>query len=158
MLQQLEQNLVSAAMSWAVSYVDAAAETRAEALWRKRLRWWRHTDASTADKSFKRKYPMDQSAFNKLVGILRPVIERDETFARELSYVPLGTILKKCYIPVVKPGREVPGRPQQYMIIPDTWDVVYPWYAIRALKQNSSAVSLDVYCMYTVQGIFLIQQ
>lgn len=107
MLQQLEQNLVSAAMSWAVSYVDAAAETRAEALWRKRLRWWRHADASTADKSFKRKYRMDQSAFNKLVGILRPVIERDETFARELSYVPLGIILKKCYIPVVKPGREV---------------------------------------------------
>ena len=30
MLQQLDQNLVSAAMSWAVSYVDAAAETRAE--------------------------------------------------------------------------------------------------------------------------------
>ena len=50
---------------------------------------------------------MDQSAFNKLVGILRPVIERDETFARELSYVPLGITLKKCYIPVVKPGREV---------------------------------------------------
>ena len=99
-----EQNLVSAAMSWAVSYVDAAAETRAEALWRKRLRWWRHADASTADKSFKRKYRMDQSAFNKLVGILRPVIERDETFARELSYVPLGIILKKCYIPVVKPA------------------------------------------------------
>ena len=47
---------------------------------------------------------MDQSAFNKLVGILRPVIERDETFARELSYVPFGIILKKCCIPVVKPG------------------------------------------------------
>ena len=69
-----------------------------EALGRKRLRWWRHADASTADKSFKRKYRMDQSAFSKLVGILRPVIERDETFARELSYVPLGNILKKCYI------------------------------------------------------------
>ena len=55
MLQQLEQNLVSAAMSWAVSYVEAPAETRAEALWRKRLRWWRHADASTSDKSFKRK-------------------------------------------------------------------------------------------------------
>ena len=41
---------------------------------------------------------MDQSAFNKLVGIPRPVIERDETFARELSYVPLGENLKKCYL------------------------------------------------------------
>ena len=38
---------------------------------------------------------MDQSAFNRLVEILRPVIEHDETLARELSYVPLGKILKK---------------------------------------------------------------
>ena len=35
------------------------------------------------------------------------------------------------------------------MIIPDTWDIAYPWYAIRALKQNSSAVSLDVYVYRT---------
>ena len=35
------------------------------------------------------------------------------------------------------------------MIIPDTWDIVYPWYAIRALKQNSSAASLDVYVYRT---------
>jgi len=35
------------------------------------------------------------------------------------------------------------------MIIPDTCDIVYQWYAIRALKQNSSAVSLDVYVYRT---------
>ena len=106
-LEEEKERLEEERRQRAVSYVDAAAETRAEALWRKRRRWWRHADASTADKSFKRKYRMDLSAFNKLVGILRPIIERDETFARELSYVPLGIILKKCYIPVVKPGREV---------------------------------------------------
>ena len=78
--------------------MEAAAETRAEARWRKRLRCGQHADASTKEKSFKRKYRMDQSAFNKLVGIPRPVIERDETFARELSYVPLGENLKKCYL------------------------------------------------------------
>ena len=35
------------------------------------------------------------------------------------------------------------------MIIPGTWVIIYPWYAVRALKQNSSAVSLDVYVYRT---------
>ena len=66
MLQQLEQEYVPVTLSWVVSHGEVAAESRAEALWLMRLRWERHADASTAEKSFNRKLRKGQPTFNSL--------------------------------------------------------------------------------------------
>lgn len=90
--QQEEEEAVAATMAWVAALQEVAPETRAPAMERKRLDWDDHAETSTADKSFRRKYRMEEPAFNKLVEILRPAMERDQKFARECCrtyvYVP----------------------------------------------------------------------
>lgn len=94
---QQEEEAVSATMAWVTADREVTPELRAGAMNRKRLDWDDHAETSTAENSFRRKYRMDEPAFNKLVEILRPVIERDEKFARECdrSCVPRHNFFKK---------------------------------------------------------------
>eukprot|EP00904_Undaria_pinnatifida_P012574 jgi/Undpi1/8447/HiC_scaffold_25.g10914.m1 len=80
--QRRELDAIAVALVCILVCQEATAERRARATKRKRLNWKRHASASVREKSFRRKYRMDEPAFNKLVEILRPVIEADEKYAR----------------------------------------------------------------------------
>jgi hypothetical protein len=62
-------------------------ESSIQILHRTRLDWCSHMQKCLHEKSFSRKYRMSHKAFNKLVHILRPFIERDAAKANHGSYI-----------------------------------------------------------------------
>jgi hypothetical protein len=62
-------------------------ESCCQILHRARLDWCSHVQKCLHEKSFSRKYHLSHKAFNKLVHILRPYIERDAAKANRGSYI-----------------------------------------------------------------------
>ena len=74
-------------MDWVAAYREVKSELRGAVMNCKRLDWDDHAETSTAKNSFRKNHRTEESVFNKLVEILRPVIERDKKFSRECGRI-----------------------------------------------------------------------